>query len=136
MDVVPAGEQAAEPVSDELLVAFITRVDERGEVTAEVAAQFLEVMSCLPRLAPRRATRVALALQKFNRNLDAAIEAYRNLQHGGDVGLAVAAYGAATVAERQVYMLAGTLTYTRMQTHTCLHTRTLNLTRCSAEGYG
>jgi predicted SpoU family rRNA methylase len=35
-------------------------------------------------------------------------------------------------------MLAGTRTYrdTRMQTHTCLHTRTLNLTRCSAEGYG
>ena len=70
---------APELTSDDKLAAFLTKADRRSENNDELltlAAEYLEVIPCLPRLAPRCATRAALALQTSDGDVDAAVEAY------------------------------------------------------------
>ena len=70
---------APEFTFDDKLVAFINRADPRGDGNDELltlAAEYLEVIPCLPRLAPRCATRAAIALQQSKGNVDAALAAY------------------------------------------------------------
>ena len=62
----------------------MTKADRRSENNDELltlAAEDLEVIPCLPRLAPRCATRVALALQLHNWILEPALAAhFRDLE--------------------------------------------------------
>ncbi len=70
---------APELTSDDLVVAFVKRADKRGDgdgALTERAVKYLKVIPCLPRLAPRCATRVALALQLHNWILEPALAAH------------------------------------------------------------
>jgi hypothetical protein len=70
---------APELTFDDKLAAFLTKADRRSENNDELltlAAEYLEVIPCLPRLAPGCATRAALALQTSDGDVDAAVEAY------------------------------------------------------------
>jgi len=72
-------EHAPALTGDDKMVEFVKRADTRGEgnaALAERAVEYLKVIPCLPRLAPRCATHVALALQRYNSNLEAALTAH------------------------------------------------------------
>jgi hypothetical protein len=71
-----AVEQAPELTSDDLLGAFMNGASRWGDVDDEVAVKLLQVVPCLPGLAPRCATRVALALQDHNHDVNKALAAY------------------------------------------------------------
>jgi hypothetical protein len=75
---------APELTRDALVVEFLNQADTRSEgddALAKRAVKYLEVIPCLPRLAPRCATRVALALQLHNWILEPALAAhFRDLE--------------------------------------------------------
>ena len=59
---------------------FVMEADKEfghGNVDHTTAERYLKVVSCLPRLAPRRATDIALALQDHDWQSDAAFAACR-----------------------------------------------------------
>ena len=73
LELAPQGQA---PGLDDLLGTFMNSAHKWGEVEVDVAVKFLQVVPCLPRLAPRCATRVALALQDHNRDVNKALAAY------------------------------------------------------------
>jgi hypothetical protein len=124
---------APELTFDDKVVAFINRADPRGDGNDELtalAAEYLQVIPCLPRLAPRCATRAAIALQQSKGNVDAALAAY--FRDRDEVKIAESLYARAHTL-RTLALLVHVPVHTYMCTHAKhmqpYNTRTLHRTQ-------